>query len=412
MNAAEHVEREFEAYRKDDHEARSILDLAVEENRSTTPEEDQRFDALLASAEAHKARADKLAQANAADAQLGETIRNLVRPDAGSGAPSDGNRLNGRLIDAMLEVHRAVANGDDPGEIVLNLGIDLEKRAIADFSDNGALYTTDFATQVAIYQRTASPWIDLASVINADNGRPLNLPKLTVDPAIVTPGEGTAITENSGTIGSAALTTTAYKGLSYISQEAEQDELIGVLPLFARQQGRQIGLSFGSAVTVAVLAAASNGGTAGGTGGFGTAAGAFVGYEDLITLKYGRQAPYRTGGQGAWVMSNGMIQKAKKWRDANGQYLLAPSLGAGAPGLIDGDPVYEDPFLATPASATKSVLYGDIRSALVIKQMALRVAVSTDFKFDTDQIAVKSVYRAGAAIPDPAAIAYLVSANT
>lgn len=402
----QHAQREFEAYRKDDQEARSILDLAASENRATTPEEDERFEKLLASANTHKSRADKLATEDKEAAEIAERLRftasAAIDGDSGSAEPG----LNAKIMAHVRGAMEAHKRGSGYAEQFVESVVDLEKRAIADFSDNGALYTTDFATSMAIYQRTASPWINLASVINADNGRPLNLGNLTADPTNYAPGEGTAITESTPTIGSAALTTTAYKALSYVSAEAEEDELVGLLPIIARVQGRSIGYTFGTALSASILTAATNGGTANGLG-FGATA-TFIGYEDLLNLKYGRAVPYRSAG--VWVMANGLIVKARKWKDLNGQYGWQPAIAAGQPATFDGDPVYEDPGLATPASASKSVLFGDA-SAVVIKQMPLRVATSLEFRFNVDQVAIRSVYRAGGALPDAAALAYLVSAT-
>lgn len=410
-----HIEREFEAYRKDDHEARAILDLATEEKRDLTAEEEQRFEALVTSADGHKARADKLAKMDKDAADLGETVRSFVAEVADTSTGSTEARgLDAGLLDNIRAVQDAYRKyGSFDGELWDTSVINLEKRAIADFSDNGALYTTDFATNVAIYQRTVSPWINLASIINADNGRPINLPNLTADPTAYKPGEGTAITESTPTIGSAALTTSAYKALSYVSMEAEQDELVGLLRIIAQVQGRSIGYQFGTALSATIVAAATNGGTATGAGGGGgtngTALSAFVGYEDLLTLKYGIAIPYRQAG--SWVVANAMLLKMRKFKDGQGQYLWQNAVAAGEPPTFDGNAVYEDPGLAAPASVTKSVLFGDL-SAVVIKQMPLRVATSVDFKFDTDQVALKSVYRAGGALPDAAAIRYLISANT
>lgn len=415
---SEIAQREFEAYRKDDQEARSILDVAHAENRATTPEEDERFEKLLESSLTHKARADKLAEMDARAAEVAEQVRHFeATVDPASGAVATGTNDQDRDIIGRIRSLQADHNRNGQASTTEQWGayqIDLEQRAIADFSDNGALYTTDFATRVAVYQRTASPWINLATVINADNGRPLNLPNETADPTAYTPGEGTAITESTPTIGSAALTTTAYKALSYVSMEAEEDELIGLLGLISRSQGRQIGYQFGTALSASILTAATNGGTATGLGGAGAANNAlstatFVGYEDLLDLKYGIAVPYQA--VGVFVMSNGMIKKARKYRDGQGQYLWQPAIAQGQPATFDGSEVYEDPGLAAPASATKSLLFGDA-SAVVIKQMALRVATSADYRFNTDQVAIKSVYRAGGALPDAAALRYLVSANT
>jgi predicted phage gp36 major capsid-like protein len=111
---------------------------------------------------------------------------------------------------------------------------------------------------------------------------------------------------------------------------------------------------------------------------------------------------------GSWPTA---IKKARKYTDKNGQYLWQPAIAAGQPATFDGNAVYEDPYLAAPASATKSVVFGDV-SGVLIKQMALRVATSGDYRFNTDQIALKTVYRAGGALPDVLSLRYLVSANT
>lgn len=411
---SDHAQREFEAYRKDDADARAILDLAVAETRSTSAEEDERFDQLVKSAEAHKSRGDRLEEMDRTSTDLGAKVRAVIgdQSSGGDGLGDDG-RDAGLLANIRHIQDEYKRNGSFDETLWTTTTIDLEKRAIADFSDNGALYTTDFATKVAIYQRTVSPWINLATVINADNGRPINLPNLTVDPTTYTPGEGTAITESTPTIGSAALTTTAYKDLSYVSMEAEEDELTGLLGIIAKVQGRSIGFQFGTALSASIVSAATNGGTATGAGGgggtSGTALATFVGYEDLLALKYGIALPYRQAG--SWIVANAMLLKMRKYKDGNGQYLWQSAVTQGQPPTFDGDPVYEDPGLAAPASVTKSVLFGDV-SAVVIKQMALRVATSTEFRFATDQVAIKSVYRAGGALPDAAAIRYLISANT
>ncbi len=408
MNS-EVISREFEAYRKDDHEARAILDTAADEKRSTTPEEDARFDALIESATAHKTRADKLVQMDAEGEKLAEAVRSRIGDILVPGSPIEPQTGDAAFLATIRQYHSGLGSGTRPQEVFMDLRHSDEVRVITDSATSSSLYVSDFSTKVAVYQRTLSPWLRLATVITADNGRPLILPNVTVDPASYTPGEGTAITASDPTLGTVTATPLAYKALGYISQEAGEDELIGLLGIIAQQQGRTLGLGFGTAVTASVLSGATNGGTATGVGGDGTATVAFFGYEDLLDLKYSAAAPYRM--VGVWVMSNGAIKKVRKFKDAQSRYYWQPAVAAGQPATFDGDAVYEDPILATPASATKSVVFGD-PTALVIKQMPLRVAVSTEYAFNLDNVAIKSVYRAGGAIPDAAALRYLVSANT
>jgi len=402
------AQREFEAYRKDDHEARTLLDLAAGETRDLTPEEDERFDKLVASAEQHKKRADALVKMDTDARSADDAMRSILPSSATDRAPGDVEIRQSRVADFLVREGARYAQSLRAGSIIRNeTGIEAEVRAIADFSDAASLYTDEFATSVAVYQRTASPWLGLATVRTSTNGRPLVVPDISADPTAYTPGEGTAITEATPTFGTATVTLVSYKALAYVSAEADEDALYDVMPYISRTQGRSLGLAFGSATTAAVIAAATNIGTAGGLGGGSTAT--FIGLDDLLTLFYGLAAPYRASG--AWVMSNGMIQKARKFKDLYGQYLWQPSPALGQPDGFNGRPVYEDPYLAAPASATKSVLFGDI-SAVMVKQVPLRFAVSTDYRFNTDQIALKAVYRAAAALPDVAAIGYMVSATT
>lgn len=411
MDNSELIRREIEARAKDEQEARSILDAASAAGTDLSPEDEERFDKLVASSEAHKARADKLHKMDLDAKDLAE-VRERATVDENSGSSSSlpgGNEILIAAIRSKQDEFRRTGTVNSP-ETALILPFDMgaiEQRVISDFGNGTSLYTSDFSTNVAVYMRTETPWIGVATIINADNGRPQILPNLTVDPTVYTPGEGTAITASDPTLGTVTATPISYKALGYVTAEAEEDEVIGLMPLLARQQARALGQAFGSATTTAVLAAASNGGTATGLGGGSTAT--FFGTDDLLSLKYGRAAPYRTAG--AWVMSNGAIQKVRKFKDLNGQYLWQASIVAGSPNVFDGNPVYEDPYLGTVGSASKSVIFGDL-SNWVIKQRALRTAVSYEFAFNLDNIAIKSVYRAGGALPDAAGIAYLVSANS
>lgn len=337
--------------------------------------------------------------------------------DAASGHASEGIPRHDQIRDqlASREYQHDYAVPESDSIRSLYESEDGNVRAISDFANGASLYVSDFSSQVAVYQRTASPWINLATLVTSDNGRPLVVPTLTGDPTVYTPGEGTAITASDVTLSTVTVTPVGIKALMYVSMEAFEDESINLTSLIARQQARAIGLAYGSTFTTTVLAGINNGGTATGAGGgggsAGTAVATFVGYEDLIDLQYGRAAPYRANG--VWIMANGQIKKTRKYRDGQGNYLWpSENLQAGQPATFLGNAVYEDPNLAAPASATKSVVYGDAAAGLIVKQSPLRVATSSDFKFDTDQIAIKVVQRISLAVQDASALAYLVSAAT
>lgn len=340
----------------------------------------------------------------------GQRLADEVRARIGDQSNGDETRPVDSIRD-MIESREKIHDFSYPETATIRTlpWADPQTRAISDFANGTALYTADFSSKVAMYARTVSPWLGIADVRNSDNGRPLVVPKLTADVTTYTPGEGTAITPSDPTLASVTITPTGFKALTYISTEAFEDAEYNLSDILARSHARAIGIAFGTAFTTTVLAGISNGGTATGLGGGSTAT--FIGYEDLLTLEYGRAAPYRASA--SWVMANGLIVKARKWHDLNGQYLWpAGGISAGQPASFDGRSVYEDPGLATPASATKSAVYGDAFAGLVIKASPIRVDVSSDFLFDKDQIAVKTVQRIDGAVVDPAALAYLVSANS
>lgn len=417
MSNREFIQHELDERARLETEARSILETAAARGEEPSAEEQERWDKIIAEADRRKERIAKLEQMDrdaALDAQVRSRLGQAAPAEPSTGEPDRAKDSTGLLFDAI----RTLQTEFQRDGMVTTSGLTVvtpfdmrkiaeELRVVTDFGNGTSLYVSDFSTNVAVYMRTESPWLGNATIINADNGRPSILPNLTADPTSYTPGEGTAITAADPTLGTVTATPVSYKALAYISAEADEDETIGYMPLLAKSQARSLGQAFGSATTTAVLAAATNGGTATGLGGGATAT--FIGADDLITLQYGLAAPYRR--VGAFVMSNGMIQKARKYKDLNGQYLWQQAVAPNQPDTFNGRPVYEDPYLATPASATKSVLFGDL-SLWVIKQRALRTAVSYDYAFNLDNIAIKSVYRAGGALPDSAGLAYMVSATT
>jgi len=389
----DYVKREVDARAKAEADARSILDAAAAEQRDLTPEEETRFDALVAESDKRKARIAKLSQMDAA-AAVGESVRHIVETATSVAATSQSN--DEQFADAIRSMF-GVGGDKTVREFEFPAGrAPFETRALVSSPD--VFFPNDFSTRVAVYARTMSPWLGLATIVNGPTGAPLILPRLTADVTAYTPGEGTAITAADATISTVTATPTSYKALSYVSEEAAQDETIQLMDLIARSQGRQIGLDFGSTITTNVLTNATNGGTAAGT--------PFFDLDDLITLQYSAAAPYRMNG--VWIMANGAISKTRKFKDSNGQYLWQPAVQLGQPDIFLGKPVYEDPNLATPASVTKSVIFGD-PSALVIKQLPLRVAISHDYAFNVDNVSIKTVYRGGDALPDAAALRYLVS---
>jgi HK97 family phage major capsid protein len=380
---------------REEAEVRAIYEAAKGENRDPSAEEEERADKIIASSEARKARIAKFEKLEA-DAKVVHELRQGL-PEPAEGNPEEPKT---GTTSQIIEMIRGLKAGSAMQETTWAMPQGAELRAIADFSDKNSLYVSDFLGRLIVYMRIASPVIGLASVVSGDN-RPLIIPNLTADVTSYAPGEGTAITESTPTLGTVTATPVVYKALSYLSWESTEDEQVGLLAAVARSQGRELGYKAGTAMTATILTGSGNAGTATGT--------PFFLATDLIDLFY--SVPPDARAAGSWVGSTGTLSKMRKFTDTYGQFLWVPGLTEGQPDRFLGRPVYEDPGLATPASATKSVLFGDF-SAVFVKQGPMRVATSTDARFVNDQIAIKTVYSAGAAVSDAGVVKYLVSATS
>lgn len=292
-----------------------------------------------------------------------------------------------------------------------------ETRALG--SAGGSAIATTFADQVVVYQRTASPMLDpnVVTISTSASGAPFTVPRLSADISYggtVVAEAGTLPTLDP-TISAVTLTPYKYGAITLWSAELDQDEIIELQPLIARSTGRELGLDIGAHLTTGdgsgkpqgFVGAAGIGGTA--TVTFGGTASTFFDYGDLVELWGSVSAPYRS--TGVWQLSTDAFVKVQRFRDDNGNLVLLPGLQGGAPTLL-GRPVYENPAMAAVGSASKSVAFGDFRQYWVRRVEPMRVELSRDFKYDTDQVALKVVERIDGDLIDTSAVKTLVSANT
>lgn len=88
-------------------------------------------------------------------------------------------------------------------------------------------------------------------------------------------------------------------------------------------------------------------------------------FDDIIDLKYDLNARYAAN-PCAFVMSRDAVKVARKLKDKDDQYLWQPALVAGAPAVLDGDPVYVSPYIDSVADGELPVFYGDWKRGTAI----------------------------------------------
>jgi HK97 family phage major capsid protein len=381
-----------------------LLNTAATESRDLTAEEAEMGDRMEADVKRYteeEARATRVAGLFSA----AEEFRADVAPRVESARQERRDPTDSEMLREMFRGERRSFESSTREEY----------RALQ--SAGGSAIPTTFQETVTVYLRTLSPMFrdDLFTVLNTPTGNPITLPRLTADPAHggTLTAEAGGINELDPTISSVQLDSYKYGVTTLWSAELGIDNVINLPDLIARASARELSIDIGSELTTAngsskpngIVNAAGNGGTASGTTS-NTSLDTFLG---PIDLKYTLASGYRQ--VGTYMVSTTALAKMRKFRDSNKQFLFQPSLIAGVPDQFDGSTVVENPAMAAVASASKSVLFGDL-SRYFVRRMPTRIDVSSEYKFNTDQLAIRVIERVDGDLVDTAAVNYLISANT
>lgn len=219
------------------------------------------------------------------------------------------------------------------------------------------------------------PMLSLADRIDTDSG--VNLPWPTNDDtanegAIL--GESVQISEQDLTLGTNSLDAYMYTSkLVRVSYQLMQDA-----PDFERFLARKLGerlariynrhatTGTGTAQPDGIVTSATVGVT--GSGSLATTGG--VSYDNLIDLIESVDDAYLTSMDGARFMMHQSMRKAlRKLKDGSNRPIWEPSVQAGSPDSLLGYPIAINNHMATVAQNSKSLLFGSIREAYVIRMV-------------------------------------------
>lgn len=101
--------------------------------------------------------------------------------------------------------------------------------------------------------------------------------------------------------------------------------------------------------------------------------------DDLIDTKFTLKTQYQMSRTTRWIVSRPFVQRARKLKDGNGQYLWGPGLGSGQPNTIVDIPYIQSEFV--PSTFTTGLyigILGDMRFYWIID--SLRIEVQTLFE--------------------------------
>jgi HK97 family phage major capsid protein len=203
--------------------------------------------------------------------------------------------------------------------------------------------------------------------------------------------------------------------LTLLSAELVRDAGFDILGTVGAQAGAQIAFVAGSACTIGTGTVQPTGFVGAATGlstatKSGTVTSTFFDALDLATLLYSLTPSYRNTNT-AWHASTSAMSKLRKLQDLNGQFVFQPALMAGQPDMLMGYRLIENVHMAAVASASKSVAILH-EPSYYIRELPIEVASSTDYLFNTNQVAIRTLYPIDGNIPDLNAVKVLVSANS
>lgn len=387
---------------------RTILDTAADEARDLTPEEVEQIERAEADVDRYAKESERALRADQYAKEAAE-YRGPVEAAKSAVAPV--------TVDEGQAFVRMWNTARNSGASSYEADFNEQYRALV--IADGHVPTT-FSQQVVVYERDYTPMLNpnIVTIMPTPDGNPISIPKLTADVAhggTVT-AEAGGIQEADPTMGTATLSAYKFAVTTLWSAEIDVDNNIGLQNLVARTNARELAHDINAAMSTGdgsdfpngIVSAASSA-TGQATGGTSTSGFDYYAWMDLIDLEYTLAEPYRQ--RGSYMVSSTMAAKMRKWRDSNGNPIWQPSLIAGSPDTFNAKPVYLNADMAAVASASISVIFGDL-SAYVVRRLPLRVDASIHYKFSTDQIALRTIERVDGDLIDTAAIYYLKAANS
>ena len=185
--------------------------------------------------------------------------------------------------------------------------------------------------------------------------------------------ENSAVTEQDVTLGTNSLDAFMYTSkLVRVSFQLLQDRPDFDAWLAARL-GERLARIYNRHATVGTGTGQPDGivtsGTVGVTGSGSLATTGGYSYDNLVDLIESVDDAYLNSTNPKWMMHQGVRGRLRKLKDTQGRPLWEPSVQAGQPDMLMGYPTRINNHMATVAQNSKSLLFGDIKSAYVIRMV-------------------------------------------
>lgn len=389
-------------------DAERVARAAAGENRHLTDDEQRVYENALADVDAIDARIGELVEQQHRSQRANDAFRQAAGGRLALPTVAD-REIVDRFRDMVLRNDRAPLevrdeaprSGWQPG---------IERRALAT-TTGGGLRPTSFYDQIVESLVEGNALLAAgATLITSDSGETLRIPRDTGKSTAGIVAEGAQIPASDPTVGTVGLTPYKYATIVYASTELVTDASFDAAGYVARETGVALGVAAGADFIAGNGTNKPTGLLTSAVVGKTSTTAASFGADDLIDLSASVASPYARSRSSAWLMSNAALATVRKMKASTaGTYLFSTDVepGSGAAGTLLGRPVYVDGSMPAPASNALAVAFGDFSRVFVRQVNGVRFDRSDEFKFDTDTVSFRAIWRADAALVDPVAIKVL-----
>ena len=393
---SDYIKQQTEARARAWEEAKSLLDHAATENRDLSAEENEKYNKINAELEnrakvIETIKADQEREMRAMEAMKG--LENQARPEeVSASAKNDADAI------------RSLARGEMRSHT-------FEKRDVTK-SSTGSPVPTSFYDQVLLLARQSGPMLETSTILNTAGGENLQIPSIATYSSGTVAAEGSAIGESDPVFNSfVTLGAFKYSFLTQVSRELIEDSGVDILGFLASQVGQSLGFSVNTALTTGTGTVEPNGlVNRAGSAVTGTSLNPTA--DNLIDLVYSVDSSGRRLAGTGFQMNASSIAAVRKLKDNAGQYLFSPSLTAEARDLLLGYPIFENPAMATAASAVKPVIFGHLPSYYVRQVGGLKLDRSDDFAFANDLVTFRATFRVDGNLIQTSHVKFFKSSNS
>ncbi|MFF9129125.1 phage major capsid protein [Streptomyces sp. NPDC014806] len=257
-------------------------------------------------------------------------------------------------------------------QLMLSNQAEVRAGATSPGSAGGYFIPTDTLNKITETMKAYGGLLGAANVITTGSGNPLNWPT-NDDTANIGAilAENTQVAEQDVTLGQKTLGAYTYTSkLVRLSLQLVQDDVFNVESWLTRKLGERIGRAVAAHLATGTGTGQPEGLFTNATTGKAGATGqtTSVTYDDLVDLQHSIDPAYR--GSAQWAMSDQALKMVRKLKDSQGRPLWEPSVQAGVPSVLMGSSVLIDNGIPAPAASAKSIGYGNIHAAYVVRQVA------------------------------------------